>query len=157
MDTDVKVRYFQNNLVTCGLGIITLGLWTNIKALLHFFTESSQIIADTAKETGLEEEIVLPVFIVVIALIVLIITIWHIQIGMSSIRVGRGRKKHHFYILSAMLLIALNMYDVFYLFDVTTEIPLDAVITTIILDTTLTLVLLDMIISHFALLVLKKR
>ncbi len=110
-DTDRKdllreLRRNRDTLVIVGTGVITFGVWTVVKILLHYYLDHSEII-DILRENiegydnadPFTKNIYFGIYIFVFSVILAVDLALRFYIGRSAIAEGRGIKKGRLYIV----------------------------------------------------------
>lgn len=102
---DQKILRYKNNLVVSGTGVIILGVWAMIKAIMY------TVIQLSSGWESIEEEhrgLVVAVAAALIALFIAIAFALRVIIGRSAIREGKGGKGGKFYIVLSWIVLVFG-------------------------------------------------
>ena len=165
MDKEIRIRRYQDNLVTIGTGILLLSLWTVLKTVLLAVLPSGNLpdsIDTSAASVSAANGQSLIIFMILTLAISLFLDLFlRIYTGISARAVGYGRKKKKGYLVTAAVLIILHIFNSFYLISSCITFPdqvsvIETAVTAII-DTTSVIMLIELIRSAIMLKVLTER
>ena len=143
----VKLRRYQNLLIVSGTGVVFFGLWSVIKAILTFLTQS-EVLLDSLKELpeGIGYRII---FFAIIGTFLASIIGIRLIVGLSARAVGYGKMNRWFYLVFAFLLaigtLVLIAFDVYYM--VTEDLIDDFV--ALVVDVTSVYTTIELIVASF--------
>ena len=110
---DTKLRRYRGSLVTNGGCIIAFGLWSALKFVITFITDSDLFnyeINDHAE--GSEYALILKILtIIFVASIIAFILYIHIYIGRSSYREGLSEKTGSFYLVITFIVAVIVLFE----------------------------------------------
>lgn len=149
---EVKIRRFENNLITLGTGIIVFGMWSFVKLLL------STLFLEEYNFSKIDPENAVFVNVIVWTLAVLIVLLY-VWLGLSARAEGKGKRKRIVYlffvgivIFFSTLIIILEIYTL-----VTQKGDMLTMFLTIIIDVTRLIFMIELMYSSIALRRLKKQ
>ncbi len=153
MNEDIKadIRRYRKNLVITGFGFISIELWAVLKFAIRIFEEGGfRKILDS----GDGEVNWFLIYFMITAFIVLT-TLLHLYIGLSSARYGSGKSKRWGFLVAAGLYIGFTVYEFpdlisDFLDALSKEDPFttaDTSVASILVELTILFILLDMILS----------
>ena len=142
----VRFRRYSKNVVSGGSAVILLSVWTLIKTLIIVVQNWDALLKETGLEEISQEWVQVTVGLVLVGIYAVIVLV-HVGLGISAIRYGRGKKKKRWFLILAVLLLALTVFGMpsyFREYDTTVQ---DTSIAAFLADATTIFVLIDLIYS----------
>lgn len=116
MDSDkVKLRKYEDDLDVCGFGVIILGAWGFLKAMMQIFMDTGDGSVFTLEmdfDTQKEKMAGIIILILIVALIVLfafLIFFIHYYIGSNASKVAKGLPYKKGYYVWAIIILVLTV------------------------------------------------
>lgn len=107
-----ELRRYQNRMVTCGMGIISFGIWAMIRSTAAFMTADRVFIKELT-DSGLNVTEIRITGGIIIALIYSLVMALYGYIGLRAIAEGKGKKPKKAYLVAASLLFIWSVFDVY--------------------------------------------
>lgn len=152
-DHETGLRRYRGNLAMSGAAYVVFGFWSVIKIIVSL-TMEPEIWEDMLKAgrevEGATDDIIKPVFAVIMILICAVILFIHIRIGLSAIRYSSKKQRSWFFLIVAAFLIYLTVTSIPNYFEESID-PMysapDVIASSILADLTVCFALFDMIFS----------
>lgn len=108
---DIKKREYANRLYMSGWGVMILGIWGAVRAVMSIYIYRSDIEEFLSDGDGTMEYkaalfAIVTVFVILIYALSLAV---HLFIGTRAMAVGRGKKRRPIYLVLAALIIAFSI------------------------------------------------
>ena len=156
-----KIYRLKHNVYVSGIGVVLFGIWSSIKAFITVVQDGRVALEEALKDNTIESDFLILysiTYYVIVIIIVLLVIQFHNFIGFNAIRYAKGNKYHKSYILFAMFLTFIELYEIpGYIRALKNIEDLDTTIVSIIVNITLIYILLDIIISSIRLKQIEKK
>ena len=146
-DDKVRLRRYEDDLYVGGLGIMVMGIWSVMKAVMQIFLSSDDYSVPEIPDPTIRAVITAIVIAVIVVIMALILKV-HFYIGLNAIRAAKGKnyKKGYFtaaVIMLVLLIISMNAYS-----DLLEDIEnIDTTIASILVDITTIYIFIIVLIS----------
>lgn len=144
----VKLRRYQNLLIVSGTGVIIFGLWSVIKGILIFLTQTEYLIGPMNElPKGAIYRIIL---FGILAFFMGGIIFFRLFVGLSARSLGFGKKNRWLYLVFAFIMLLIALLSIVH--DVRSIIDGEdflGYLVSLIVDVTSGLTLLEMIVASF--------
>ena len=107
----VKLRKYGNKLAVSGWGVMILGIWGAVRAVMSMYIFRDEIIAVLFEEDISPNEMVVAftIFSIFIFAIYAVSMLIHLYIGKCAIAEGKGKKKKNLYLVFAAVIVAFSL------------------------------------------------
>ena len=145
----IALRKYEDNLHTCGTGVIILGAWSVLKAILQIVFSFNSIFADYLGKEGDNKAFpAIAITVVAVFLFCLVLFLLHFYIGRNASKAAKGLPyKKGYYVWAVILLVLSVISMVAYIPEFSDLRNIDTTIASIIVDITLIYVLFGVVSS----------
>lgn len=143
------LRKYEDDLYVSGMGIIVLGLWSVIKAVMGIFlgADSSDVFE---ADFGVSKTFVIILVVILVAIMSALILYFHFYVGLNAIRASKGRRHKKGYLVGVYIMLLLNLASLFFYKDSLTDMEnIDTTIASLLVDMTTTYVCLSAVITTY--------
>ena len=157
---NVLKRRLKNNLIYSGVSYMVFGAWSVVRILMSLTMTSGVyeyisegIDRDTFSDTGIKM-----VFATIIAVLLLLIALFHLYIGTGAVRYAKGRKMRKLYpvvVLASAIFLASSLPDYFGEVEVYGPDTGENTFAAFLVDLTVLFILIDILYSIIRLKMLK--
>ena len=159
-DENVLKRRLKNNLIYSGVSYMVFGAWSVIRILMsvtmtsgmyEYFTEDIDIV-------GISEKTVKIGIAVILAVMFMIMALFHLYIGTGAVRYAKGRKMRLLYpvvVVFAIIITATSLPDYFGNVEINGPDTGETTIAAFFVDLTVLFILIDIMYSIIRLKMLK--
>ena len=151
----IKLRRYSDRLAMSGWGVMVLGLWEAIRALMGVYLNRKLLfdfLYENITEVASEARELTIVFVIIILYIVYCFALlMHLYIGVSAMAEGRDKKRRNLYLFFAAAIVFLSLLS-FKTFlsgkevqRSQMEMDVDTVFATALLDTAMCLTCIEML------------
>ena len=148
MDNNAALlRRYEDDLYVSGTGVLIMGLWGVIKAVLLSFSEYKDLYH---VETGdPKNDLFVTVFTVIFMAVILILILWfHAYVGLNAMRAAKGKKYKKGYYTGAIILLILLVSTFYSYVEMFKDlVKIDTNIASVLVDLTTVYVLVMVIVS----------
>lgn len=154
-NNSIKLRKYSNRLVMSGIGIMVLGFWESLRAVMgviFFRSLVFQYLSETAPfNDALSRYVYITFFVAIMSIFGTFSLLIHLYVGRCAVLDGRGKKKKRLYLFFALIFMLMSFGSQF-LTDVSDtkeksqiETDIDLAFATDLLDITLCLTCAEML------------
>ena len=146
-NSKARLRRYEDDLYVSGTGVIIMGAWGVVKAVLGIFLGAdSELYLEADSALGKTAVIILTVILV--GIISALIMKFHIYIGLNAVRAAKGKEYKKGYIIGAVILLLLTLSGFIAYKDMFKNIDnIDSTIASMLVDLTTAYVCVIVIIS----------
>ncbi|MBR5407705.1 MAG: hypothetical protein IK111_08685 [Lachnospiraceae bacterium] len=147
----VKLRRYEDDLNIGGSGVIVMGMWAALKALMELFLGSEKYIDlnEISDDPGLRVLGAVVIFIMVTAILSFIIML-HLYVGLNAIRASKGKKYRRGYLVMAVIMLILTVLSLVAYKDKLKDIKvIDNTLASLLVDITTIYIYVAMIRSAY--------
>ena len=155
---EAKLRRYEHTLEIVGKGVVALGGWLVFKFFIFIFFEKEALYGMLEAE-GLEVNKYVEILIIVSTVFVMVVAfLIQLFVGLSAISEGKKKKNRFAYIVVAVLLVGIYIFDIVIQIEKYWGENPDILnnTTSVIIDVTQLYILIDMIISAIKIKIIRK-
>ena len=156
-ESRVKIRKYNKNVEINGAAMIMFGAWSVIRIVLSFIMETDDV-ARYVDKTDMDMMTYLVIAILASLLVLIVVSIFHLSIGIGAIRYAKGKSKKKGFLFMSMLVMLGSVSTMpQYLSLLDSENNIDTTIASLMVDVTMIYIQIDMLKSVIRLEKLKKK
>lgn len=135
----VLLRRYEDDLNVGGLGVIVLGAWSVVKAIMQLFTMIKSSALELEADDELTQTLGVILFTVIFLLVLLLIMQVHLYVGLNAMKAARGQKHKRGYVVWAVIALALQFLSYISYGNMFKDIAnIDTTLASLLVDITMT-------------------
>ncbi|MCR4589489.1 MAG: hypothetical protein K5668_01545 [Lachnospiraceae bacterium] len=152
-----ELRRYEDDLNVSGTGVVILGAWSVIRALIEIATNAKEIFKTAEINTFFEKVVAVVIILGVIGIISFIIMKVYLYIGLNAMRAAKGKPHKKGYLAAAIIITVISVLSLSsYIDNIQVLKNIDTTIASFLVDITTIYILILVIVSSFRIKKIKK-
>ncbi len=106
-----RLRRYENELHISGLGVVVFGIWSVLKTIIQIFMNPDELGIDL--KDVFSNFVAWITVIVIVAIFCLVITAFHLYIGINASRAARGKNYKKGYVVATVIVLLINVLSMY--------------------------------------------